>query len=268
MLVNNKLIKKITMSNYIAIILAAGQGTRLRPLTENIPKCMVEVSGKSLFEWQVETMKKCGINKIVAVTGYKQEAIPHYGIIKAFNENYASTNMVVSLFCAEEHLKGNVIISYGDIIYSESVLRGLMDTKQDIVIASDEDWLPYWESRCENPLMDAESFKKGTGYKIQSLGKKTQSLDEIEGQYIGLIKLSQEGCRILKDEYHSCRGNEQCCINAWYSGRNLNNVFMTDFLNYIASKDLLYYHPIKRGWFEVDNLIDLKVASNNISEIF
>jgi L-glutamine-phosphate cytidylyltransferase len=255
------------MSNFTAIILAAGQGTRLRPLTDNIPKCMVEVAGKSLIEWQLETMKKCGIKKIIVVTGYKQEVIPANGVTKVYNKDYAKTNMIVSLFCAEEHVQGNVIISYGDIIYSERVLNSLMENRQDIVIASDEDWLSYWESRCDNPLDDAESFKKANGNKVSSLGKKARSIKEIEGQYIGLIKLSPKGSKILKEEYQSCYNNEVCKKNAWHSGRDLKDAFMTDLMNYLASKDKLYFHPINRGWFEIDNFNDLNVANKNITQV-
>ncbi len=255
------------MNNFTAIILAAGQGTRLRPLTDNIPKCMVEVAGKPLFERQLETLKKCGIDNIVVATGYKEEVIPGDGVTKVYNKDYAATNMIASLFCAEEHIKGNLIISYGDIIYSENVLNSLMENENDIVIASDEDWHPYWESRCEDPLDDAESFEKGEGDKVRSLGKKANSIEEIEGQFIGLIKLSPEGCRILKEEYHSCNNDETCRKNAWNSGRELKNAYMTDLMNHLASQEKLHYASINRGWFEIDNRKDLNVAEHLIKEL-
>ena len=59
------------------IILAAGKGERLRPLTNDKPKCMVELFGKSILEWQIETFQKFGIKDITIVTGYKSELI-HY----------------------------------------------------------------------------------------------------------------------------------------------------------------------------------------------
>lgn len=252
------------MNNYTAIILAAGQGTRLRPLTDDIPKCMVEVAGKPLFVRQVETMKKCGINNIVVATGYKEEAIPSEGVTKIFNKNYATTNMIESLMCAEEYIKGDLIISYGDIIYSESVLKSLMENKKNIVIASDEEWRPYWESRCENPLDDAETFEKGEGDKVQSLGNKANYIEEIEGQFIGLIKLSHLGCEVLKKEYYICKNNEAYRQNAWNRGRELKNAYMTDLMNHLAEKGDLFYHSINRGWYEVDNMEDLKIANDNI----
>ena len=60
-----------------AIILAAGKGERLRPLTDDKPKCMVELFGKSILEWQIEKFQKFGINDITIITGYKSESINH-----------------------------------------------------------------------------------------------------------------------------------------------------------------------------------------------
>jgi len=255
------------MNNYTAIILAAGQGTRLRPLTDNKPKCMVEVGNKPMLQWQFETLKSCGIENIVVATGYLEDKIPGEGITKVYNENYASTNMIASLFKGEEYIKGDVIISYGDIIYSEDVLNSLMDNPNDIVIASDEEWQPYWESRCDDPLDDAESFKKGEDGKVQSLGQKPESKEDVEGQFIGLIKLSQNGCEELRSVYHACKDDQECSENAWGSGRSLANAYMTDIMNYLASLGKLYYQPIHRGWFEVDNKRDLAIADERITEL-
>lgn len=247
-----------------AIILAAGQGTRLRPLTDQTPKCMVEVNDKPMLNWQLDTLQSVGIENIIVVTGYKENKINDPRITKAFNEDYASTNMIYSLFCADEYMKGNVIITYGDIIYSKEVLKKLIEDERDIVIASDEEWQEYWESRCEDPLSDAESFKKGENGTVQSLGKKAKNVDEIEGQFIGMVKLSPKGVERIKEEYHSCKDKDECSSNAWGSGRDLKNAFMTDLMNHFAQNGELYFNPIHRGWFEVDDPEDLKVVSNSL----
>lgn len=254
------------MSKPTAIILAAGQGTRLRPLTDHIPKCMIKVAGKPILERQLDTLSAAGIENIIVVTGYKQEKIDDPRITKVYNEDYASTNMIYSLLCAEEHLKGEVLICYGDIIYSPEVLDAVMNDDRDIVIASDEEWQPYWEARCDDVLDDAETFKKGTDGKIASLGKKAESIDDIEGQFIGLVKLTEKGTQRIKDVYHTCNNDKSCRENAWDSGRDLRNAYMTDLMNYFASKGELYYNPIQREWFEVDNLKDLKLANNFITK--
>ena len=83
-----------------AIILAAGKGSRLGTLTDNIPKGMLKLFGKTLIERQIEIYQKCGIDDITIVTGYKSEIIDFSGINYVKNQDFATTNMNESLFCA------------------------------------------------------------------------------------------------------------------------------------------------------------------------
>ncbi|HMQ06340.1 MAG TPA: phosphocholine cytidylyltransferase family protein [Saprospiraceae bacterium] len=247
-----------------AIILAAGQGTRLRPFTDHVPKCMVEVRGRPILLHQLHTLKKEGIDNIIVVCGYREEKIHSQGIIKVLNPEFATTNMVYSLFCAESNLKPPFILCYGDIIYHPDTLRQIVDDDRDIVIASDRDWYQYWRSRCEDPLNDAESFRKGDKGKVQSLGKIASNVNEIEGQFIGMIRFSRHGWDRMREEYHTCRKNPECAANAWNSGRTLHLAYMTDILNHLAGKGHLHYSEINRGWFEIDNHDDLRIAEQNM----
>ncbi|MDR8393040.1 phosphocholine cytidylyltransferase family protein [Aliifodinibius sp. S!AR15-10] len=255
------------MSNdYTAIILAAGKGTRLRPLTNRIPKCMIPVDGKPMLEWQLEVLVESGIENIIVVTGYLEDKIDDLRITKVHNSVYDSTNMVHSLFCAEKYLEGKVIVSYGDIIYSKRVLQKLMDNEQDMVVASDMQWLPYWQKRCSDPLSDAETFETGPWQTVLSLGGEPNATEEIDGQYIGLTKLSDRGCRLVKEAYHNCRDHSKRADDAWGSGRDLRNAYMTDLLNHFARTRELFYTPIQRGWFEVDTPMDLDIAYRQIRD--
>ena len=105
-----------------AIILAAGQGTRLRPLTNDRPKCMVKFNDKPIINYIIETMHSVGISNIHIVTGYKSEILKAHlanekGITFHLNKEYDTTNMLYSLWCAKDELNDDVIISYSDIIY-------------------------------------------------------------------------------------------------------------------------------------------------------
>ena len=71
-----------------AIILAAGEGKRLRPLTNDKPKCLVELFGKTLLEWQLSVFKKCGINDICVVTGYNSQMFRYTNLDYIKNEKY------------------------------------------------------------------------------------------------------------------------------------------------------------------------------------
>jgi choline kinase len=84
------------------ILLVAGEGKRLRPYTLDKPKCMVEIDGVSLIDRQLAVLKSEGLDNIVMIGGYKSEMLKKYGIKLKNNPRYFETNMVWTLFCAED----------------------------------------------------------------------------------------------------------------------------------------------------------------------
>ena len=99
-----------------AIILAAGRGSRMKHLTDTQPKCLVELNGKSLLDWQLKALRDAGITEIAIVTGYRRQLLVNRGLIEFYNPRWAETNMVSSLACADEWLTTEpCIVSYSDI---------------------------------------------------------------------------------------------------------------------------------------------------------
>ena len=111
------------MNNLKVIILAAGEGKRLRPLTNNIPKCMVDFFGRSLLQRQIDIFQNLGINDISVVTGYCENKISIDNIKKLKKENFATTNMLESLFTAREKNNDSVIVVYGDIVFESKIIQ-------------------------------------------------------------------------------------------------------------------------------------------------
>jgi choline kinase len=249
------------MKDFNVIILAAGKGSRLLPLTKRNPKCMTELKGKSILSRQINLYRKLGASKIIVVCGYMHEKINEDYIIKVINNDFDSSNMVYSLMLAKDFLDGNTIISYGDIFFKADLLNNLLNNSRDIVITSDSAWKSYWSQRFDNPLEDAESFVKGKSFKVKSLGQKEKTIKNIDGQFIGLIKLSKEGCKRFISTYNSCHQNKLCKLNAWNSGRKLKLSYMTDILNYFAKQNYLFYVETIGGWVEVDDIKDLEIAN-------
>lgn len=233
------------------IVLAAGQGTRLRPLTDNIPKCMVPLKGKPLIDYQLDLFKSKSIKDITIVGGYLIEKLKSKNVKLINNKAYATTNMVYSLFCAEKDLSQDIIISYGDIVYSENVLQKLIDSNENISIVVDKNWKEYWQARMEDPLTDAETLKIKDGNIIE-LGKKPYSYNDIEGQYIGLVKFSKE---IIKKIIQFYNGLDKTIK---YDGKSFNNMYMTSFLS-LLGENISPLKPvfINNGWMEVDCPEDL-----------
>ena len=242
------------------IILAAGEGKRLRPLTNKKPKCMIELFGKSLLQYQIDVFRSCKINDISVVTGYKNEMI-NISNVKFFkNTNFDKTNMVETLFCASKELNDDVIISYGDIIFEKTVLEKLIQSKYDISVIIDLNWKKYWHQRFDDPLKDAESLVLDKNGFIQNIGQKTSNYEKIQGQYIGLMKFQSKGIDYLKDFYQQAKIASISGKNPLNQNLSFSQSYMTDLLQGMIDKGhRIMSIPIQGGWLELDSISDYEL---------
>lgn len=246
-----------------AIILAAGTGSRLRPLTDHVPKCLVELKGKPLLDYQLQSLRTLALEKIAIVCGYKHEALAPYKLQSYRNDQFESTNMVYSLFCARAEFDQDLLITYGDVIFEPRVISHLASCKSDFAIAIDSGWRELWNARMEDPLADAESLRLDPDGNIIDIGRKVTSYNEIEGQYTGLIRISKEGLRKICNLYDSLDRN------ALYEGKVFNSMFMTTFIQLlIANGEKIAAVPIKHGWLEVDSEADIASYQSLPYELF
>jgi choline kinase len=174
-----------------ALILAAGRGTRMGAIGDVRPKCLVELGGRLLLERQVAALRAGGAAEIGVVRGYRADMLEIPGIRAFTNARWSETNMVMSLATAAEWLRaGPVIVSYADIFYRGSLIRGLEGAAGDLVITYDRKWRDLWSRRFTDPLADAETFRRSPRGKLLEIGGKTTRIEQIEGQYMGLLKLT------------------------------------------------------------------------------
>jgi len=239
------------MSIFQSLILAAGRGSRLGALTDNLPKACVEIWGKPAIEWQLEILKECGIQDLAVMAGYKSHFFNKYHLKILKNNDWHSTNMLHSLLLADEWLKGkNSIITYGDVVYEKKVIDALMLSGEDIVIISNRKWRSLWGMRFSNPLLDAESFifDQKSLY-LQSIGKKNVEYSDIGGQYMGLLKFSPKGWDVF------------CSFSKNVSG--VKNLSITEYIQILVDKDIKFKVINEDSKiYEIDTQEDLKLYSD------
>lgn len=240
-----------------AIILAAGRGSRLGPLGDNRPKCLVELEGKSLIERQIAALRRGGVDEIGVVRGYRAEMIDFPGLSYFANERWSETNMVMSLAAAAAWLRsGLVIVSYADIFYRSELVRDLSGAPGQLVISYDRTWHGLWTRRFIDPLADAETFRIDGAGQLLEIGGKTTRIEDIEGQYMGLLKFTPPAWS---------------AVEALLSGLEApirDRLDVTGLLRrLLAGKDLpIGTFGTNGQWGEIDNPEDVALYQNMIRE--
>jgi L-glutamine-phosphate cytidylyltransferase len=174
-----------------AVILAAGRGSRMGALAQDRPKCLVELAEKPLIRRQIAALRAGGVSGIGVVRGYLGHLIDIEDVTYFENPRWAETNMVMSLVAAAEWLRSDsVVISYADIFYRHDIVRDLIAASGDLVVTFDRVWRSLWTRRFADPLSDAETFRTDASGNLIDIGKRTTQIDEIEGQYMGLLKFT------------------------------------------------------------------------------
>lgn len=233
-----------------AIILAAGRGSRMKNMTDDRPKCLVELRGKALLEWQMSALHDAGIKEIAIVTGYKRELLASRVPMEFHNARWAETNMVSSLVCAQEWLDaGPCIVSYSDIFYDASAIRSLMHTDAELAITYDPNWRVLWESRFADPLSDAETFMLDTNNNLLEIGQRAKNIEEIQGQYMGLLCFTPVAWQKIK------------ALRAGLDETVKGKLDMTGMLQRLIAGYQVKIHalPYIAEWGEVDSAEDLAI---------
>jgi choline kinase len=246
-----------------AIILAAGEGKRLRPLTDHKPKALVKIWGETLLIRQMKQLTQLGIDDITVVTGYQAEKIDQLGVATIVNNEYNTTNMVCSLSKALPELSAcnakNTLILYGDIAYKSEHLSTLIncDGKKSISILGNTDWYKLWSQRLEEPLSDAETFQFDEDRNLLEIGEKPISITQIQAQYMGMIKVDTQVLVHLLRQYVSTA-----------TSHHIKNMYMTDFIQAAILSHGVYVELVSGGWIEVDSVEDYELYTSKDAGYF
>ena len=196
-----------------AIILSAGQGKRLLPLTAEIPKCLLPIRGKKLIEWQIDALHRCGVHPITVVTGYHSEKVDEVlqrsyepGHIQAlFNPAYAVTDNLVSCWAARHEMSGDFILLNGDTLFETAVLNRLLESPdRPVTVVVDQ------KDRYDDDDMKVETEE----CRLVRIGKDIPQ-DKARGESIGMIRFRGEGPRLFRSALEKAV-NDSNAGRKWY----------------------------------------------------
>ena len=248
-----------------SLIIAAGLGSRLKGHTENIPKCMLDFGGKTLLQRQLSSYKKCGVDDISLVRGYKKNKINYKGIKYFDNDDFANNNILNSIFYAEEEINGNIIISYSDILFEPFVVQRVLDSDHDISVVVDIDWRDYYIDRKEHPVSEAENVIFNSNNEVVKIGKITSDKEEVHGEFIGMIKLNHRGSEIFKQNFH--RVKKFFWNKPFQRAKVFQKAYLTDLIQELVDIGVkVHCVIIERGWKEIDTVEDYEKALKNFNK--
>ena len=254
-----KIENSLNKKNLRALIIAAGLGSRLKKHTENLPKCMLDFGGKTLLQRQLDSYKKCGISNISLIRGHKKEKINYKGIKYFENTDYKNNNVLNSIFYAEKAINGNIIISYSDILFESSVVQRVLDSDHDISVTVDIDWRGYYVGRKDHPISEAENVIFNSNNEVEKIGKINTGKEEVHGEFIGMIKLSNRGTEIFKEHFH--RLKKIYWNKPFQRAKIFQKAYLTDFIQELVDIGIkVHCVIIESGWKEIDTVEDYKKA--------
>lgn len=237
------------------IILSAGQGTRLLPYTANVPKCLLNIHGKTLLEWQIGELHKCGIDQITVVTGYGAEKVDallqqKYGrqhIKTHYNADYAITDNLVSCWQVRDEMSEDFILLNGDTLFEADVVKTLLVTPET----------PITVTINHKDRYDTDDMKVClAGKRLLNIGKDLLA-DQTHGESIGMILFRGDGPVLFRNGLQKAI-NELQTIHKWY----------LSVIDAIAQKKTVLTCSIRGlSWCEVDYPADLVDADRVVRSL-
>jgi L-glutamine-phosphate cytidylyltransferase len=237
-----------------AIILAAGQGQRLRPLTDHFPKCLIPIGGASILEHMLNRIEWCGLKDVVLVTGFEAACIRRHvarlgihGLRVEFvvNERFAETNNLYSLWLALRDNIGPVTILNADDYVNVHILETLENTSAESAAVVD----------FTRPLPSDAMKTRVDGSRVTFLGK-TLPEQFASGNAIGMYRFSARNANLLRHE-----------IGCWVRDGRVKD-FYTAAISELASRVPL--HALSTDgltWGEIDDHADLDAAPSKFTRI-
>lgn len=237
-----------------AILLSAGQGSRMLPLTAERPKCLIELSGRTLIEWQIEMLARGGVKRIDVVTGFMTDLVdetlsairdPRVEITTRFNPFYKVADNLGSCWIAREAMEGDFLILNGDTLVSEDIVR---------TVQQGSGW-PIAVTVDVKDAYDSDDMKVSREAGVENgrlihIGK-TLTAEESNAESIGFLAFRGEGAELFRNAVRSAMRTPEG-VQHWYL-KVIDTLASTGKVGTLSIEGM--------GWAEVDFLNDIEIAT-------
>jgi len=233
-----------------AILLSAGQGSRMLPLTAERPKCMIDFSGRTLIEWQIEMLARGGVKHIDVVTGFMTDMVnallagiddPRVTIATRFNPFYKVADNLGSCWIVREQMRGDFLILNGDTLVSEEIVTR---------VQQDHGW-PIAVTVDVKDAYDSDDMKvERDGDRLARIGK-TLTAQQSNAESIGFLAFRGEGVDLFRETVRKAMRTPEG-VQHWYL-KVIDSLAPTGKVGTVSIEG--------QEWAEVDFLNDIEIAT-------
>jgi choline kinase len=232
------------------IILSAGQGRRLLPLTAGRPKCGLNIAGRPLLHWQLGEIAKCDIDEVVVVSGFHvdvvDELVAGLPVRIVHNPFFDASDNLGTCWVARHEMNEPFIILNGDTLFEAAILQKLLASPVEAPIT-------LATNRAEK--YDEDDMKVVVeGGRLRRVSKRLE-LETVTGESIGMMIFREAGPRLFVDKIEALMRTEKG-LNLWY-------LSAIDDLAQAGHVNVCDIHPL--SWCEVDNRADLDKAATVVT---
>jgi len=247
-----------------AIILSAGYGSRLGNFTKELPKSLVDINGKSIIKRQIETFRNNGIKDIIVIVGPNKDKFQLNDIEYVVDKNFHEHEQLGSLMVSNKHFQNDIVISFGDVIVDDNIMKQVVKSTYDIGIAIDLKWEKNYENRTKHPKSEADLAL----IRSNKLIKIKKNLDSVEnhqlGEFLGIIKLSNIGSKKFLDVFGRLNSSHE---GKFHDASSFQKAYLTDMIDeLIQTNEDVNPIFIDGVWFEIDTIEDLENIRKKIVE--
>lgn len=247
--------------NVSAVVLAAGASPELGTLTEDRPKAMLDIKGKSLLERQVDTLNGAGIKDIAVVVGWKKEAVTLTNL-KRYTAPEGQGELS-SLLSAAAELKRRCVVLYGDILFDKGLLERLLVAEGDVVLAVDR--APQAPGRALRDLVETGDPAVGAGRSLTAgdvVKRIGRDIPGSNGEWVGMLMLSETGAAQVMETVDALRKRG----GPVHQARDLTSAAITDLVQALVDRGVsVRTIDTYKGWMEIDSFDDYRRAWSQLS---
>ena len=238
-----------------ALLLAAGTGSRLQPLTDDAPKCLTEIDGIPILQRQVSCLHQWGVKRLVVVVGYLEHRIREFldawtgdlRIDYVVSPRYRTTNNIYSLWLARETISESFLLLECDLVFEPFLLRDML-LPDKMAVARVQPWMM-------GSTVSLDPFRRITDFRVGH----SEVPDDSRYKTVNIYSLSLASWRRVAER-----------LDRRISADKVNDYYEVVFAEMVADGSLSF-EPVlfdDGRWYEVDTLADLREAERLFSDDF